>query len=664
MKPYHDSRNGLSAETSKNETGDSKSYNVTGLTPRVVIILIVLTIFATTIALGRPDSGVGYLIGIDESVLPSNLGVFVLVGLGLLALRGRRFAKLIGLDLSKGELFLIYIATGYIFALIGTYMLFMVISVPARASYELFNDPISYSFVGDKISGLWRPMNKEAVNNLFMGGASVPWSVWIIPIISWTLFFGALIFLLFAVGSVLYRRWGVAEKLAFPLVTPVLSITDTMAGSDSSQCTLKNRIFLIGIILPVVIKVFSLLHQFFPMVPTIPMGIDLGPLFGEGVLGQAMMAWPGTWVRINLDWLGIAYLVPSDLAFSLGFFYYIFQRIGVNSVLVSAGIMPSWQLHEYQFVGGSIALVLFLVWMGRGYFREVIIASLGKCKFDEHDMPMSPKVIVFGSLISIAFLLIAGTVLLDIAIPFMIFNIVLMLSFAVSHARFRAEGGYPLSTILLNTPDRWVNWFGSEMIQSSRAGLRIISQWTAWTYTTSTAWIMEGFKLADESGVKRRVVFKVFILSVFLIFIIGSPIILKAFYTHGLGRNIGGYTGVAVPNAVLNPSYLEMTVSPMDYALFFTVFGIVITGVLSYLRATYYWWPFHPVGYLLAQQIDTGFRIPGPFLIGWIIKTLVFRYGGGGAYEKLKPMFVGLIIGWVGMDIVNVVIQSAVQMFS
>jgi uncharacterized membrane protein YGL010W len=31
------------------------------------------------------------------------------------------------------------------------------------------------------------------------------------------------------------------------------------------------------------------------------------------------------------------------------------------------------------------------------------------------------------------------------------------------------------------------------------------------------------------------------------------------------------------------------------------------------------------------------------FLIGWFIKMLVVRFGGGGVYQKFKPFFVGLI---------------------
>jgi len=33
------------------------------------------------------------------------------------------------------------------------------------------------------------------------------------------------------------------------------------------------------------------------------------------------------------------------------------------------------------------------------------------------------------------------------------------------------------------------------------------------------------------------------------------------------------------------------------------------------------------------------------FLVGWIGKSLIVRFGGGRAYQALKPLFLGLILG-------------------
>ena len=33
------------------------------------------------------------------------------------------------------------------------------------------------------------------------------------------------------------------------------------------------------------------------------------------------------------------------------------------------------------------------------------------------------------------------------------------------------------------------------------------------------------------------------------------------------------------------------------------------------------------------------------FLIGWVIKIVVTRYGGARLYKRLKPLMIGLIVG-------------------
>ena len=33
------------------------------------------------------------------------------------------------------------------------------------------------------------------------------------------------------------------------------------------------------------------------------------------------------------------------------------------------------------------------------------------------------------------------------------------------------------------------------------------------------------------------------------------------------------------------------------------------------------------------------------FLIGWFLKVLITRYGGAGAYQRYKPLMIGLIAG-------------------
>ena len=47
----------------------------------------------------------------------------------------------------------------------------------------------------------------------------------------------------------------------------------------------------------------------------------------------------------------------------------------------------------------------------------------------------------------------------------------------------------------------------------------------------------------------------------------------------------------------------------------------------------------------VAAPLDFFMTIFGPFLLVWIVKTLILRLGGMGAYRRAIPFFLGLIIG-------------------
>ena len=55
-------------------------------------------------------------------------------------------------------------------------------------------------------------------------------------------------------------------------------------------------------------------------------------------------------------------------------------------------------------------------------------------------------------------------------------------------------------------------------------------------------------------------------------------------------------------------------------------------------------WPIHPLLFLLVGTW-TAYCTWASFLLGWIIKTLVVKMGGGKAYNQLKPLFIGIIMG-------------------
>ena len=82
---------------------------------------------------------------------------------------------------------------------------------------------------------------------------------------------------------------------------------------------------------------------------------------------------------------------------------------------------------------------------------------------------------------------------------------------------------------------------------------------------------------------------------------------------------------------------------PYSPTVHFTI-GAAVTGLLSFLRLRYTWWPLHPIGYLILGTFPSIHMWPS-ILIGWVLKTTIVRFGGANFYTACKPFFIGLIVG-------------------
>jgi len=74
--------------------------------------------------------------------------------------------------------------------------------------------------------------------------------------------------------------------------------------------------------------------------------------------------------------------------------------------------------------------------------------------------------------------------------------------------------------------------------------------------------------------------------------------------------------------------------------------GCAEAGLLMVLRNRVPWWPLHPLG--LAFQTTSGSRVYAfSIFLTWTAKLLVLRLGGIGPYQRARPFFIGLVIGYV-----------------
>ena len=82
--------------------------------------------------------------------------------------------------------------------------------------------------------------------------------------------------------------------------------------------------------------------------------------------------------------------------------------------------------------------------------------------------------------------------------------------------------------------------------------------------------------------------------------------------------------------------------------------GFVLVLLFSVARLRWTKWPLHPVLFLVWFT-EPGMALAASFLLGWFVKVLVTKYGGGTIYRTLKPVMIGLIAGEMTAGVISMI---------
>jgi hypothetical protein len=65
--------------------------------------------------------------------------------------------------------------------------------------------------------------------------------------------------------------------------------------------------------------------------------------------------------------------------------------------------------------------------------------------------------------------------------------------------------------------------------------------------------------------------------------------------------------------------------------------------VVTVMRAHFYWWPVHSLGFLIGSTWATHNLWVG-FFIAWFLKVFIMKFGGGHMLKTARSFFLGVII--------------------
>jgi len=535
---------------------------------------------------------------------------------------------------------------------------------------------------------LWAWPERSVLEELEIGGASVPWNVWTMPYLTFA--FGYLIHFLLSLSlmSLLRGAFVDVERLEFPhmiIASRVIEISTRPRELPRSRLSILAvgavLVFLFYSTIPIAVLVAPWWPNPLAMWEKPPFQswheglLDWGyliPTLLETLPGHSflMMTQP-------LIWLFVAF-VPTSILFSAFLFnevynaiamYYTFTGYVPKPTIPGWSMMSTWIfLHKglwyepFVYIGMTFGLVIFPLIIGGNWehmkstFRSLLKGPTSEEKENEA-MPhrLSYLLLIVSFILWVIWLSTVYRIIPYISVITAIFWVF----YIIWAAKIRAGAGWtgplmhdyyaplpadlhemiPEYRALPPTTAERVALTGPQAAAfRSWAGQWHFNRTFDFGFAGGTSWgtpsyIMESFKLGQMFKVRPKDILKVLTLGTIIVLFLSFPTALGIVYFTGLkapgfqwawSMRYFAY-GDPGPGFMNTPAYEN----PALHIGVPSILGFLLMGALVFLRAHFIWWPIHPIGAMLGMvslMPNNGMGLIYGVL--WIVKTIILKVGG------------------------------------
>ncbi len=510
--------------------------------------------------------------------------------------------------------------------------------------------------------GPWvAPQDSAAVQLFFEGlppDASIPWSAWVRPLAAWTSFMVAFSVVVFCLGVMLRGQWIDRERLVFPLTQlPLAMIEDAERTERRSGRFCKSRLLWLGLLLPLLLHSWNSLHNYHDAFQPVAVRGAIPLLDGR-------MHVP---FLLNFPVLGLSYLMPLGVSFSLWFFCMVglleqsaFARIGLQlsggDMWTSGGASPPLSL---QMSGALLMLVVFVLWNARQHLGRFWRQALGRQELTRREL-VGPRTAVCGFAGGLLFML---AWLISTGLDGYVASLLVMgaLVVFIGLARITCEAGLPSIQTPMVPQAFMIRGFGPQVLGlHNMTGLGLSTVWLGDTAANIMNSVMHSLRLS--SGQERHLRHLPWALLLALVVALAGSIwyTMSLAYEHG-GINLHGWYFRGVVRWPFNHMASLANAPEASFAprLTFIALGAGVMGALLYLRQRFLAWPLHPIGFPVSNThpiITFGWL---SILLAWLCKAAILRYGGVRLYRTMRPFFLGLALGEFSAAVLWVFIDGA-----
>lgn len=494
----------------------------------------------------------------------------------------------------------------------------------------------------------------------------IPWRAWVRPLAAWGPLIVASWVMMMGLGMILFPQWRERERLSFPLLTMYEALIEAPEPGRRFPPVVTRGLFWIGAGTVLILHSFNgLEYHTHGGFPGFPLSWNFWQLFQDGMLRNAPWTLRGGQIYFTL--IGIVYFMPNRISFSIWF----------GCVVFAVYLMLKWtyfpvlvgDMVELDFKTGAwILFGLAILWIGRAHWRQVGRAMVSRGRDGEAIRDRTAGWLFLGGALAMFGWFLWVGLSVGASAGFVLFGV--MISLLAS--RIVCEAGLPLLNFSPFMPVRFISFFPRGWWSNTAV---YMCGYMAVLFNFGSricAAVMSclGMGLDPERPPREQSRVAYLLLAVLGIgILVAGAVLLNIVYTHT--------TAIDGQSAMGGISYRRMlssmgTVSQFHAGVAFTppmgqrwpslILGALVAaglmaGCLSFPR-----WPIHPIALLFVGSF-IGDAIWPSIFFGWLLKTLITKYGGARSYRAAQPLFIGLVMGEVFAVVVWTVVPVLMILF-
>lgn len=595
-------------ERSPDQAGAPTRLGIAGLAAVILAPLVCIIVFRAEILLRSADLA---------SMSLTFPGIWVL--LGLLIVRG--FYK----KLSRRTILLIYAGIAATVGICTMGMVqFLITTILAPWQFATANNRFDqfWSHIPTWIA----PRGEEVMKGFWLGNSNLYdpaiWRAWLVPVLVWAGFLLAFLAAQYCLAHLFYPRWSKEERLTFPIVQLPLMLSEPDG--------IGKKALMLGAAVAIAFQTMSALNFIYPWIPAVR---TLPTEFGQ-YLPESMASMRPLYVAFYPCVIGLSALVPTNILYSCIFCFWLvkFENLAGSMAGLEAGGM-GFPFPNEQGQGAVLAFALIVLWSARRSLKGSLASDEDKGYWIVLTIAMA-LLVTFGVAIGMRPI-----------VSIMLFGLFML--FMIGAGWVRAAVG------MVWNPGNDVGWFPRTFVgagQSIPEGIGLAyTRWFSFGDFRAHALptYADTMRISETGGIDRKQLMTTIGIASVLAVFASLWCALDVYYKYGAAtaksdwwRVFQGREGFNVLRATLDGTAPKAGAAQIIAMIWGA--GMVVAFYAAQLKVA--WWPFHPVGFVLAQirMFDWMWL---PMLIAAASKSMMLRTGGMKMYRRAMPFFLGLVLG-------------------